>query len=163
MWVVGISTDITVTPGQTVSVTGDGALEWAPRWGDGGFAVQARGSLSLTYIGLNPLASITLTSGGSLSMALMAVSVATLSALSEIGGAGSSLRFEDMTVLEYHYDPAQTAAITVNADGMRTQEGSLSFGRPLFNVSSGPCESRMVGSASAEHRATEEARTAPSP
>ena len=161
---MGISTDITVTPGQTVSVSGDGALEWAPRWGSGGFDVQTRGSLSLTYIGLNPLAAITLTSGGSLSIALMAVSVATMSAaMNELGGAGSSVRFEDITVLEYHYDPAQTAAITVNADGMRTQEGSLSFGRPLFNVSSGPCESRMVGSASAEHRATEEARTAPSP
>eukprot|EP01046_Picozoa_sp_COSAG06_P047079 COSAG06_NODE_6779_length_2786_cov_31.443617_2_plen_596_part_00 len=147
---MGISTDITVTPGQTVSVSGDGALEWAPRWGDGGFAVQARGSLSLTYIGLDPLASVTLTSGGSLSMALilalMAVPVATLSAaMAELGGADSSLRFEDMTVLEYHYDPAQTVAITVNDDGSRTQEGSLSFGSPLFNVSSGPCETSQGG------------------
>ena len=97
---MGISTDITVTPGQTVSVSGDGALEWAPRWGSGGFDVQARGSLSLTYIGLDPLASVTLTSGGSLSMALMAVSVATLSAaMAELGGADSSLRLEDITVL----------------------------------------------------------------
>jgi hypothetical protein len=143
---VGISTDITVTPGQTVSVSGDGALEWAPRWGSGGFDVQARGSLSLTYIGLDPLASVTLTSGGSLSMALMAVSVATLSAaMAELGGADSSLRLEDITVLEYHYDPAQTVAITVNADGMRTQEGSLSFGSPIFNVSSGPCETSQGG------------------
>jgi hypothetical protein len=143
---VGISTDITVTPGQTVSVSGDGALEWAPRWGDGGFDVQARGSLSLTYIGLNPLASIALTSGGSLSMARMVVSVATLSAaMRELGGADSSLRFEDVTLLEYHYDPAQTVAITVNDDGMRTQEGSLSFGSPVFNVSSGPCEISQGG------------------
>lgn len=147
---MGISTDITVTPGQTVSVSGDGALEWAPRWGDGGFAVQARGSLSLTYIGLNPLASITLTSGGSLSMALMAVSVATLSAaMRELGGAGSALHFADVTVLEHHYAPLQTIAITVNDDGSRTHEGSLSFGSPVFNVSSGPCEvsqgARCVG------------------
>eukprot|EP01046_Picozoa_sp_COSAG06_P020233 COSAG06_NODE_1475_length_9337_cov_6.585733_1_plen_429_part_10 len=143
---MGVSTDITVTPGQTVSVSGDGALEWAPRWGSGGFDVQARGSLSLTYIGLSPEASITLNSGGSLSVALMAVSVATLSgAMSELGGAGSSLRFEDITVLEYHYDPAQTVAITVNDDGTKTHEGSLSFGRPVFNVSSGPCEISQGG------------------
>ena len=144
---MGISTDITITPGQTVSINGDGALGWAPRWGSGSFAVLARGSLSLTYIGLDPSASITLSSGGSLSVALMVVSVATLSAaISELGGAGSSLRFADVTVQEYHYDTAQTMAITINDDGSsRTHEGSLSFGRPVFSVGSGPCEISQDG------------------
>ena len=136
---MGISTDITITPGQTVGVSGDGALEWAPRWGSGGFGIHARGSLSLTYIRLDPLASITLNSDkGSLSMALMAVSVSMLGALTrEVGGAGSTLRFTDVTVQEYHYGTAQTMAITTSDDGARTQEGSLSFGRPVFTVTSG--------------------------
>eukprot|EP01046_Picozoa_sp_COSAG06_P062919 COSAG06_NODE_14386_length_1161_cov_1.161017_1_plen_265_part_10 len=147
---MGISTDITITPGQTVTISGDSSVEWAPRWGSGGFDVQARGSLSLTYIGLDSMAPITLNNGGSLSMALMAVSVATMSAaMSELGGAGSALHFADVTVLEHHYAPLQTIAITVNDDGSRTHEGSLSFGSPVFNVSSGPCEvsqgARCVG------------------
>eukprot|EP01043_Picozoa_sp_COSAG02_P067017 COSAG02_NODE_10620_length_1899_cov_1.294444_2_plen_378_part_00 len=59
--------------------------------------------------------------------------------MGQLGGAGSTLRFEDVTIPEYHYDPAQTVAITVNEDGTETSEGSLSFGRPMFDVSSGPC------------------------
>ena len=40
---------LTVTPGQTVSVSSDRSLQ-SPLWGDGGFTVQERGSLSLAYV-----------------------------------------------------------------------------------------------------------------
>ena len=59
----GISTLLTVTPGQSVSVTGDPSfapvpsgpynynMRDAPLWGSGSFAVQERGSLALTVLG----------------------------------------------------------------------------------------------------------------
>ena len=46
---VGISTDLTITPGQTVSVSGAASLAAAPHWGSG-FTVQERGSLALNYV-----------------------------------------------------------------------------------------------------------------
>ena len=46
----GIATDLTITTGQRVSVSGDRALPTAPVWGSGGFTVQQLGSLELTYV-----------------------------------------------------------------------------------------------------------------
>eukprot|EP01044_Picomonas_judraskeda_P033311 COSAG03_NODE_13281_length_509_cov_0.887805_1_plen_91_part_10 len=46
----GIETDLVVRPGQRVSVSGDPSLPRPPRWGGGGFEVQQRASLSLSYI-----------------------------------------------------------------------------------------------------------------
>ena len=50
----GISTDLTIRPGQDVRISGDPGLAVAPRWGSGGFTVQERGSLFLAYISLDP-------------------------------------------------------------------------------------------------------------
>ena len=66
----GISALLTVTPGQSVSVTGDPSfapvpdgpnslyrgfnVREAPLWGTGSFDVQERGSLALTHIALDP-------------------------------------------------------------------------------------------------------------
>ena len=46
----GIATDLVVRPGQRVSVSGDASRPRPPRWGDGGLAVQQRGSLSLSFV-----------------------------------------------------------------------------------------------------------------
>ena len=71
----GISTPLTITPGQSVSVTGDRSLAQAPLWGSGGFIVQERGLLSLTYVGLGT-STITTDSGGALTLISMVVPVA---------------------------------------------------------------------------------------
>ena len=76
----GISALLTVTPGQSVSVTGDPSfapvpsgpnprypeynMRAAPLWGTGSFPVQERGSLALTRIALDPSATIDLTGRG---------------------------------------------------------------------------------------------------
>ena len=108
----GISTDLTITPGQTVSVSGDPSLPQAPSWGGGGFTVQERGSLALAGVAvagvvsvlggataslractLEGLVSLTTTAGGSLSLASMAVPAAVLGAAeAQLSGAGSTLR-----------------------------------------------------------------------
>jgi hypothetical protein len=46
----GIGTDVTVSFGQVVSVSGDPLLPRAPAWGSGGFTVQERASLAMTYV-----------------------------------------------------------------------------------------------------------------
>jgi hypothetical protein len=46
----GIGTDLTITPGRTVSVSGDPSLPQAPSWGGGGLMVQERGSLALAGV-----------------------------------------------------------------------------------------------------------------
>jgi hypothetical protein len=69
----GIRTDLTVTPGQRVSVSGDRSLmQTPPSWGFGGFAVQERGLLSLTY--LTVLADMSVQEGGDLTLQYALVS-----------------------------------------------------------------------------------------
>ena len=48
----GIGTDLTIQPGQAVLASGDitSLAQQPPLWGSGGFTVQERGSLSLTYV-----------------------------------------------------------------------------------------------------------------
>ena len=191
-----ISTVLTVTPGQSVSVTGDTSFvpvpsgpwsahsDWnmrdAPLWGTGSFAVHERGSLALTRIALDPAASITV-SGGSLSLASMIVPEA---ALTTSYSAASTLRLADVAVAEYRSDdtcemandwgcydggpnqsqdipvgctlgtdatdcgtppapPPLTGKMESTADDQGhvswAAEGSLSFGSPVFSVTSGPC------------------------
>ena len=48
----GISTDLTIQPGQIVLLTGDIAVVQAPLWGSGGFTVGEAASLSLTFLGI---------------------------------------------------------------------------------------------------------------
>ena len=62
----GISTDLTITPGQTVSVSGDPSLPQAPSWGGGGFTVQERGSLALA--GVAVAGAVSVLAGGDLTL-----------------------------------------------------------------------------------------------
>ena len=208
-----ISTALTISPGQRVSVSGDRSLLAAPAWGrvsddtcwlandgkcddgstggyancpldtdatdcrkatsEAGFIVQARGSLSLSYVMLQGV-TITLQNGGSLSLASSAVPEAVLTAaIGALSGAGSALRLVDVSLVEYLRSDTcwasndgfcddggpgplcdlgtdatdcatppsatLTGTITVNEDGSRAVEGSLSWGwgRPVFSVSAG--------------------------
>jgi hypothetical protein len=62
----GISTDLTITPGQTVSVSGDPSLPQAPSWGGGSFTVQERGSLALA--GVAVAGAVSVLAGGDLTL-----------------------------------------------------------------------------------------------
>jgi hypothetical protein len=48
----GILATLTIEPGQLVLVAGDSTLVAAPAWGSGGFIIQERASLSLSFIEL---------------------------------------------------------------------------------------------------------------
>eukprot|EP01047_Picozoa_sp_COSAG01_P081738 COSAG01_NODE_16419_length_1237_cov_2.165202_1_plen_84_part_10 len=48
----GITTDLTIRPGQDVRISGGVGLVVAPSWGNGSFTVQQGGSLSLTGIAM---------------------------------------------------------------------------------------------------------------
>ena len=110
----GVSTDLTIQPGQAVLVTGDRSLARRRRSGADAGSVQAGGSLSLAYVGLGSVwafgtysagTSITLSSGGSLSLASVTVPEALLGAvIRALDGAGSALRLSDVIVLEYRSD-----------------------------------------------------------
>eukprot|EP01046_Picozoa_sp_COSAG06_P052914 COSAG06_NODE_9016_length_2010_cov_86.980638_2_plen_139_part_01 len=72
----GISTALVVRPGQDVSVSGDRSMAQPPLWGSGGFTVQQRGALGLSFVALGGSAAVTalaVTGGGSLSLSSMAV------------------------------------------------------------------------------------------
>eukprot|EP01046_Picozoa_sp_COSAG06_P038786 COSAG06_NODE_4509_length_4193_cov_11.274792_2_plen_387_part_00 len=153
----GISTDLTITPGQTVSVSGDPSLPQAPSWGGGSFTVQERGSLALTGVAvegaisvlgggtaslsrctLEDSVSLTTTGGGSLSLASMAVPA---SVLGEVGrtlsGVGSILRLDVVTVPEVPGLEA-TGTVLVGTDGSKADDPPGSF-PGFFLVFSGPC------------------------
>ena len=68
----GISTALTITPGQIVSVTGDRSLPEAPLWGSGTFSVQERGSLVLNYVTIE--SDLTVLGGGGLTLQASAMS-----------------------------------------------------------------------------------------
>ena len=97
----GISTDLVVRPGQDVSVSGDRSLAQPPLWGSGGFTVQQRGALSLSFVALGGSAAVTalaVTGGGSLSLSSMAVHAEVMAYLaSHVDGAGSSVRLTGVT------------------------------------------------------------------
>ena len=102
----GISTDLVVRPGQDVSVSGDRSLAQPPLWGSGGFTVQQRGALSLSFVALGASAAVTalaVTGGGSLSLSSMAVHAEIMVdlLLNHLDGAGSSVRLTGVTVPEY--------------------------------------------------------------
>ena len=65
----GISTDLVVTPGQSVTASGDPSLPEPPLWGRparGGFTVEERGSLALDNVALESTVSVR--GGGSASL-----------------------------------------------------------------------------------------------
>ena len=139
----GISTDLTIRPGQTVSVSGDRSLAQPPLWGSGGFTVQERGSLSLTYVAFGSTASFVVT-GGSLSLASMSVAAAVLGAAEgQLGGAGSVLRLSAVTVPEVPDWGVLSITTTVEADGSKTNEPATPFNgharSSWFSVTTGLC------------------------
>ena len=101
----GISTALVVRPGQDVSVSGDRSLAQPPLWGSGGFTVQQRGALGLSFVALGGSAAataLTVTGGGSLSLSSMAVHAEVMRYLAiHLDGAGSSVRLMDVAVPEY--------------------------------------------------------------
>jgi len=116
----GISTDLVVRPGQDVSVSGDRSLAQPPLWGSGGFTVQQRGALSLSFVALGGSAAVTalaVTGGGSLSLSSMAVHAEVMVdlLLNHLDGAGSSVRLTDVTVPEYPALGGGTGTLTVAA------------------------------------------------
>ena len=62
----GVSTDLSIQPGQVVLVTGDRSLAQAPLWGSGGFSVQERGALTLNYVTVE--SDLTVLGGGGLTL-----------------------------------------------------------------------------------------------
>eukprot|EP01046_Picozoa_sp_COSAG06_P012925 COSAG06_NODE_772_length_12432_cov_119.880159_8_plen_584_part_00 len=136
---VGMSTDLTIEPGQDVRISGDPGLAAAPSWGSGGFTVQERGSLALQNIALNPSAIIDLRGSASLSLASMVVRAAVLAAAeSALSGAGSTLRLDVVTMQEFP-DSALTGITTVRLDGSKTTEPQFFGVAPFFAVTFGPC------------------------
>jgi hypothetical protein len=156
-----ISTPLVITPGQTVSVSGDRSLMAAPRWGSGGFTVEERGSLSVSYttmqsdltvLGggtssfngctLGALASLTVHNGGSLSLISTAMPFSVLvSAQAQLSGAGSTLHLSAVTLSDQPGWGALTGAATILADGSKTIEPP-EWGvatSASFIVTSGPC------------------------
>jgi hypothetical protein len=136
----GISTDLTITPGQTVSVSGDPSLPQAPSWGGGGFTVQERGSLALA--GVAVAGAVSVLAGGDLALQSSTVLSGSLSvsdAQAQLSGAGSTLRLAAVTVPEAPEGDELTGTMTVAADGSKaTDPPSFGF-PPSFVVISGPC------------------------
>eukprot|EP01046_Picozoa_sp_COSAG06_P042192 COSAG06_NODE_5342_length_3537_cov_39.550055_6_plen_278_part_01 len=94
----GISTALTITSGQKVSVSGDRSLPQAPLWGSSRFTVQDHGSLSFTYVTFETSSSFAV-AGGSLRLVDMAIPAGVLaSTMAELSGApGSSLRLSEVS------------------------------------------------------------------
>ena len=154
----GISTNLIITPGQTVSMTGDRSLAQPPLWGSGGFTVQERGTLTVAYVtvqsdltvlgggtaslsGCALDASFTLTQSGvvSLSLASMAVPAAVLRVAEfQLSGTGSTLRLAAVTLTEVPAAGELTGTMTVEADGFKAIDSPTPWPGP-FTVISGPC------------------------
>eukprot|EP01045_Picozoa_sp_COSAG04_P010896 COSAG04_NODE_683_length_11182_cov_15.270775_11_plen_242_part_00 len=109
--------------------------------GSGSFVVQERGSLALTNIALDPEATIDLSGGGSLSLALMAVPATALgSAEGTLSGVGSTLRLDAVTAPEWADVGEMTATTTVAADGSKAEDPPGSI--PGFFLVSSGCSAR---------------------
>ena len=142
----GINTDLTIRAGQMVDITGDPGLPVAPSWGGGSFTVQQFGSLSVTHVSFDASVSLTVTGGGSLSLASMTVPAVVLGAAEgQLSGAGSTLRLVAETVPESPDQASLTGTMTVHADGSKTIEppaphprgSGWGAGDPVFNVIGG--------------------------
>ena len=139
---VGINTMLIITPGQTVSINGDRALPQAPSWGSGGFTVQERGSVLLTYVTLEAVARLLVTGGGALRLVDCIVPSEVLSGVvTQLSGEGSTLQLSAVTVPERPDVGERTGTMTVGADGSTVVDppNFVNFGGPYFTVTSGPC------------------------
>ena len=86
----GIGTDLTIRPGQDVRISADPGLAAAPSWGSGGFTVQERGSLSLTFLAVR--GAIGAEQGGA------SLSLSRCALLPGRDGAADRMLFHDATV-----------------------------------------------------------------
>ena len=93
----GISTDLIITPGQTVSVTGDRSLAQPPLWGSGGFTVQERGSLTVAYVTVQ--SDLTVLGGASLMLlsAVMSGAVSVTAGTASLSGCTLDASFSPTT------------------------------------------------------------------
>lgn len=125
------------------------------------FVVEADASLSLSFVDLNG-ATITLRSGGSLSLASMAVQEAILVAVMRaVGGVGNSVRLLDVSVAEYRSDdtcepysarfgggPSQTNNGMCNDNGPNFQPGILTscvLGTDATDCATPPAPAPLTG------------------
>jgi hypothetical protein len=119
-----ISTDLTIRPAQVVRVNGDTSLAQPPLWdGGGGFVVQERGVLSLTYVALG--GAISVIGGGSASLNAMAVPIRLLRQCQyQLSGAGSSLQLSGVTVPDFPggWTELTEAMATVKPDGVTVRK-----------------------------------------
>ena len=120
----GISTDLTITPGQTVSVSGDPSLPQAPSWGGGGFTVQERGSLALAGVAL--AGAVSVLAGGDLTLQSSTVLSGSLS----VSGGTASLSgctLEDSVSLTTFTDSSLSlASMAVPAAVLAAAQAQLS-------------------------------------
>ena len=153
----GMSTDLTIRPGQTVLVTGDPLLAVAPSWGSGRFEVQQGGAVSLAFVRLsaavyvstggsaglsdcNLEASVELVVSGLLTLTAMAVPEAVLvAAEDQLSGSGSMLRLVGVTSVGAEWELRDlTGMIVVAADGTKALDPPNSL-PGFYVVNSGPC------------------------
>jgi hypothetical protein len=111
----GIETDLVVQPGQRVSVSSDPSLPQSRRWGEGGFLVEQRSSLSLRSIVMPTV----IVRGGELNLAQMVMNFAQLSLLfADLTTTTSVVRLSEVTVLDSSPElEALTGSVTWDADG----------------------------------------------
>ena len=113
----GIETDLVVRPGQRVSVSGDPSLPRLPRWGDGGFTVQQRSSLSLSSVEV--VGAFSVMSGGSMSLAQVTMGHDQLFLGLRATTAGSVVRLSDVMLPDsWVQTEALTGSLSVRADGV---------------------------------------------
>eukprot|EP01052_Picozoa_sp_SAG31_P056372 SAG31_NODE_16107_length_722_cov_1.654896_1_plen_209_part_10 len=136
-----VGTELVAQPGQNVIVIGDTDLAEAPSWGPGGFTVGEMGSLSLSYVRLDADVVLTITGGGSLSLANIALPFAVLgTTLASLVGAGSTLSLSAVTVPEYPQLGALRGVGTAVAGGSWVlNPPNLLDALSHFEIRSGPC------------------------
>ena len=145
----GISTALTITPGQIVSVTGDRSLPEAPLWGSGTFSVQERGSLVLNYVTIE--SDLTVLGGGGLTLQASAMSGAVTvtdgvltvlssslsSDLSVSGGSTASLtgctgQLTGLTVTDSAFSMDASLTITLGGSISLTNSGAVTLQDKTF-------------------------------
>ena len=146
----GISTALTITPGQIVSVTGDRSLPEAPLWGSGTFSVQERGSLVLNYVTIE--SDLTVLGGGGLTLQASAMSGAVTvtdgvltvlssslsSDLSVSGGSTASLtgctgQLTGLTVTDSAFSMDASSTTTLGGSISLTNAGVVTLQDKTFN------------------------------
>eukprot|EP01045_Picozoa_sp_COSAG04_P037831 COSAG04_NODE_9855_length_827_cov_1.100275_1_plen_258_part_10 len=140
----GISTELTIRPGQDVHISGDPGLSEAPSWGSGGFTVEERGTLSLQHLTLQETTINAVSGGGSLSLTDLDMAFTVLgTALSRVSGVNSHLALQAVTLSERPDWGALTGTLTNGVHGQVLSPPDLPL-PGVFVVLSGPCTTTTV-------------------